>query len=215
MASDDLDIGHFLRDQLSSKRQAMLPPTIRTAYKAADDLAKDQPILEVPSAVDNRGRVVAWAVDVAVERLIKTGQWPFDYHWVHFAKPTGRYLQIRFGAATMSVSQVERPKKPPRHAVFRGNAAMMNYKFLFPEMEERRRIDGFPAFVLIHGHQELNFIHIGMSYPRRRKWLYRTPNLLLTPHAIESTEPPIEARDEEAIISLKEEIAKWRRDNNV
>jgi hypothetical protein len=215
---DDVDIGHFLRDQLTRPRQAMLPPTLRTAYKAAADLAKDEPILEVASAADNRGRLVSWAVDVAIERLIKTGKWPFDYEWKYFEKPTGRYLQIQFGAATMSVSQVERPKKPPRHALFRGNAAMMNYKFLFPEMEERRKIDGLPAFVLIHGHQELNFIHIGMAYPRRRKWLYRTPNLLLTPHAIESTEPPIEAQDEESIITLKElkeEIAKWRRDSNV
>jgi hypothetical protein len=212
--ADDIDVGRFLRDQLTSKQQALLPPTIRAAYKAAFDLAKDEPILEVTSALDNRGRLVSWAVDVAIERLIKTGKWPFDYRWADFAKPTGRYLQIRFSAATMSVSQVDRPKQPPRHAVFRGNAAMMNYKFLFPEMEERRRIDGLPAFVLIHGHQDLTFIHIGMAYPRRRQWLYKTSNLLLTPHSIESTEPPIEAQDEEAIITLKEEIAKWRRDNN-
>lgn len=209
----DIDIGHFLRDQVS--RQSVIPTTLRVAYQAATALAKDQPILEVTSAIDNRGRLVSWAVDQAFERLIKTGQWPFEYEWVPFAEPTGRYLRIRFGAATMSVSQVARPKRPPRRAVFRENAAMMNVRFLFPEMEEERRITGLPAFVLVHGHQELNFAHIGMSYPTKRKWLHRTPNLLLAPHAVESSEPPVEAVDEEAIVTLKEQIEKWRRDNNV
>jgi hypothetical protein len=211
--SDSINIGLFLRDQLSAKQQALLPKTLRAAYKAAAELARDQPILETPSARDNRGRLVSWAVDHAIERLIKTGHWPFDYRWAPYAKPTGRYLQIRLQAATMSVSQVDKPKKPPRHAIFRANAAMLNSKFLFPEMEQQRRVDGLPAFVLIHGHQELSFMHIGMAHPRDYRWLYKTPNLLQMPHAIESTEPPVEATDEEAIITLKQEIERWRRDN--
>lgn len=121
---------------------------------------------------------------------------------------------MRLGASMMSVSQVSRPKKPPRHAVFRANAAMENARFLFPEMEAERQIAGLPGFVLIHGHQELNFAHIGMAYPSKRRWLYRTPNLLLAPHAVDNSEPPVEAVDEEAIVTLKEEIEKWRRNND-
>jgi hypothetical protein len=36
---------------------------------------------------------------------------------------------------------------------------------------------------------------------------------MLMPHAVTSTEPPPEDTDIEAVITLKEEIDKWRRDN--
>ncbi len=89
------EIRRFLTDQLPLAHQSMIPTTLKTAYAAAADLAKDQPILQTPSALDNRGRLVAWAVDRAFELLIKTGKWPYDYSWEPFAKPTGRFLRIR------------------------------------------------------------------------------------------------------------------------
>jgi hypothetical protein len=42
---------------------------------------------------------------------------------------------------------------------------------------------------------------------------YRTPNLMLLPHAVPMTEPPMEDTDIEAVMTLKEEIDKWRRDH--
>lgn len=208
-----VEAGHFLNDQITPAQRAMIPTTLKQAYRAADELISGSPILDVTSAQDQRGRVRAWAVDLAFEKLIRTGNWPFDYTWAWYAKPTGRYLRIRTEAATVTMSLVDLPKKPPRHVVFRQNNALANGPSLFPELEDKAEIQGIPGFVLAYGHKSLDFAHLGMSHPKKRKWLYRTPNLMQTPHAVEDDLPPVEAEDEEAILSLKQEIERWSRDN--
>jgi len=208
-----VEAGHFLNDQISLAQRALIPTTLKQAYKAADDLAVENPILDVVSARDQHGRVRTWAVDLAFEKLIATGQWPFDCSWSSYARPTGRYLRIRTEAATISISLVDDPTKPTHHVSFRQNNAVANPPYLFPEMEEEKRLEGVPGFVLPHGHKSLDFAHLGMAHPAKRKWLYRSTNLILTPHVIEDDLPPVEAEDEEAILSRKQEIEKWSRDN--
>ena len=208
-----VEAGHFLDDQIPAAHRSLIPTTLRQAYAAADELAAESPILEVPSAVDQRGRLRSWSVDLAFERLIKTGRWPYDCTWAYWSKPTGRYLRIRTEAATLSLSLVDNPKKPPRKVKFRQNNAFANKPSLFPEFDEERRISGVPGFILVHGHKSLDFSHIGMSHPTKRRWIYRTANLMNTPHEIASDLPPVEAEDEEAILTLKQEIEKWARDN--
>jgi hypothetical protein len=67
----------FLRDQIPLPLRALIPTTLKQAYDAATLLAKGEPILNVISAQDNRGRVVQWAVDLGFQRLCESGQWPF------------------------------------------------------------------------------------------------------------------------------------------
>ncbi len=213
MSERKVEAGHFLNDQISPTQRALIPTTLKQAYKAADELAAENPILDVVSAREQHGRVRTWAVDLAFEKLVSTGQWPFDCGWASFARPTGRYLRIRTEAATVSISLVDSAKKPPRPVCFRQNNAMANTPYLFPEMEEEVRLEGVPGFVLTHGHKTLDFAHLGMAHPSKRKWLYRTTNLMRTAHVIEDDLPPVEAEDEEAILSLKDEIQKWSSDN--
>lgn len=213
MSERKVEPGHFLNDQITPAQRALIPSTLKQAYKAADLLAEENPILDVVSARDQRGRVRTWAVDLAFEKLVSTGQWPFDCSWASYARPTGRYLRIRTEAATISISLVDSPDKPPRHVCFRQNNAMANAPYLFPEMEEEASVEGVPGFVLVHGHKALEFAHLGMAHPTKRRWLYRTADLLRTPHTIGDDLPPVEAQDEEAILSLKQEIKKWSRDN--
>lgn len=208
-----VEAGHFFNDQISSAQRALIPTTLRQAYRAAETLASENPILDVISAQDQHGRVRSWAVDLAFETLVKTGQWPFDYSWAWFDRPTGRYLRIRTEAATLTLSLVDDSSKPPRHVRFRQNNALANEPTLFSELEEERRVEGIPGFVLAHGHKTLDFAHVGMAHPKKRKWLYRTSNLMLTPHELADDLPPVEAEDEEAILSLKQEIEKWAQDN--
>lgn len=208
-----IEASHFLNDQLSLAHRSLIPTTLRQAYAAANELAKDAPILSVTSARDQRGRLRSWAVDLAFERLIETGKWPFDYSWESYAKPTGRYLRVRTEAATLTLSLVDNPNKPPRHVQFRQNNAFANSPSLFPELEAESRIEGFPGFVLVHGHKTLDFANIGMAHPTKRMWLYKSENLMLSPHIITADLPPVEAEDEEAIITLKQQIEKWARDS--
>jgi hypothetical protein len=208
-----VEVGHFLNDQISPAQRALIPPTLKQAYAAADKVASENPILDVQSARDQHGRVRSWAVDLAFEKLIDTGQWPFDYAWAWFDKPTGRYLRIRTEAATLTISLIDEPSKPPRHVKFRQNNAFDNEPSLFPEMDEERKIGGMPGFLLVHGHKTLDFANVGMAHPKKRRWLYRTGNLMLTPHEFIDDLPPVEAEDEEAILTLKQEIQKWSRDN--
>lgn len=218
---DTVSAEHFLLDQLALKYRPLIPTTLRSAYAAADILIAAEPILQIESAQDNRGRVVQWAVDLGFKRLMETGQWPFDHRWQPFAKPTGRYLEIRLSHSVMSISQVANPKKQPRDVRFRVNARLSNQPFFpLPDFDEERAVRGLPYFLLIHGHQELNFAHVGAPHKdHRRGYIYRTPNLMLMPHAIPETGPdgaraPIEDTDVEATMTLKEQIDKWRKDHD-
>ena len=86
----------FLVDQVPLAQQVLLPPVFRSAYAAVRDIVKDIPFLSVPSATFNRGRLITWAVDHAIENLIRSGRWNVDYRWASFGEPnpTGKYLEI-------------------------------------------------------------------------------------------------------------------------
>lgn len=212
---DTIDASHFLSDQVPRERQALLPPTLKTAYAAVQVLIANEPILQVPSAVDNRGRLISWAVDLGIERLIKSGQWPVECRWQQFEQPTGRYLEVLLSHSRLTISQVAAPKTQPRDVGFRHNARLINDPFLpFTELADDRKIQGLPCFLLVHGHQTLDFTHICVPHPRHhRNYIFRTPNLLLTPHLVASTVPPVEHTEFEDTMTLKEEIEKWRRHN--
>jgi hypothetical protein len=92
---DTVSVEPFLLDQVPAIHRALFAPTLKRAYDAAAVVIKNEPIFQTPSAIDNAGRIRSWAVDRAFQTLIDSGQWPADYRWTDFAKPTGRYLEIR------------------------------------------------------------------------------------------------------------------------
>ena len=59
----------FLDDQLSRKIRHFIPQTLRAAYTAANQLIENEPILQVQSAQDNKGRIIQYAVDLAFEKI--------------------------------------------------------------------------------------------------------------------------------------------------
>ncbi len=207
----------FLEDQFPRSRWHVLPTAFRTAYRAADDLVRNIPILGIESALDNKGRLVAYSVDFAVKRLIDTGQLPFDYRWQHFARPTGRYLEVRLPHSVLTISQVSDAKKQPRNVRFRANARMNNEPFFnLPEFAEENAVKGLPHLLLVHGYQSLDFIHLAVPHPlHHRNYRHRSENLLTMPHELESGVPPVEDTDTdfEDLGVLKEEIERWRREN--
>jgi len=208
----------FLLNQIPPNHRVLFAPVFKTAYAAAETLAKAEPVLQEPTARDNRGRLVQWAVDHGFRLLIESGAWPVDFRWAWYAKPTGRYLQIRLSHSLMSISQVADPAFQPRNVVFRQNARLSNREpyFDLPDFNDTREIAGLPSFLLVHGYQDLTFAHLGVPHPiRYRDYIYRTPNLLDLPHEVPSDVPPVEDTETEAIITLKEEIDKWRRDNGL
>lgn len=207
---------HFLQDQIPTKYHRHIPTSLKSAYEAVSLLTKNEPILQVPSARDNWGRLVSWAVDLAFVRLIETGQWPFDYRWKYFNKPTGRYLEVRLPHSALSISQVQDPDKQPRNVGFRENKRLSNQPFFdIDEFAEENTVHGLPHFLLVHGHQELNFAHLAVPHSLHGMgYIYKTPNLMQMPHEIPSEVPPIEDTDFEATMTLKEEIEKWRKEND-
>ncbi len=207
----------FLFDQIPLALRPAIPATLKNAYAAAAMLIDGEPILNVPSAVDNRGRILQWAVDLGFHRLVTSGQWPFDADWRYFERPTGRYLEIRPSHSVLTISQLSDPKKQPRDVRFRANKRLGATGWLhgLPNPKDQETSSsGVPHILLIHGHQSLNFAHLGIpNENHRRGYLCRTANLMLMPHELEAPEPPPEETDYEAVITLKEEIDKWRRDN--
>lgn len=212
---DTVSAEHFLLDQFPVKHRPSIPTTLKTAYSAAGLLISQEPILQVPSAEDNRGRIISWAVDLAIERLIKTGQWPFDCQWKEFAQPTGHYLEVRLSHSVLSVSQVSNSRKQPRNVVYRENGRLNNEPFFdFDEFRKELEVQGLPHFLLVHGHQELTFSHLAVPHAlHRRDYIYRTPNLMNMPHEVPIDAPPVEVTEFEAAMTLKEEIEKWRKDH--
>lgn len=207
---------HFLLDQMPMVLRPLIPSTLKAAYNAADIVIDNEPILKVPSALDNRGRIISWAVDRGFEMLVQSGQWPFDCRWQSFQRPTGRYLEIRLSHSALTVSQVADPIKQPRDVHFRANKRLNNQGFLdFAEFRKEREVCGLPHILLVHGHQTLTFARLGIPNERHSEgYAYRTPNLMKMPHEVLSPEPPPEDTDFEAVMTLKEEIDKWRRDND-
>ncbi len=155
----------FLMDQVPLKTQALIPSTLKTAYAAAAGFIADTPMLSVPSAQDNYGRIISWAVDFGFQKLIDSGQWACDYRWRPFARPTGRYLEIRLSHSVATISQVSDPAKQPRDVVFRANKRFNNQLYLdLEEFINENMILGLPHILLIHGHKTLDFIHLGIPH---------------------------------------------------
>lgn len=206
---------HFLRDQIPPRLWPLIPTTLTTAYKAAQTLIDAEPILQVSSASDNRGRIVSWAVDLGFQKLIEGGQWPFDFVWPHFYRPTGRYLKIILSHSILTISQISNPTRQPRDVVFRHNARLSNRQMpLFDLDESEKDVTGLPHFLLLHGYQGLRFAHLGVpNVIHGLDYLYRTRNLMTVPHEVQMDLPPAEDTDIEAVMTLKSEIERWRRDH--
>jgi hypothetical protein len=209
----------FVESELPREHQIKLPPALENAYAAVAALYKNEPLFSVTSAIYGKGHVVAWAVDLQIERLIKGGQLPFDYRWVPFEKPTGRFLQLRLSASTLSISQLQHKASLPRPADFRHNRILNNNLWLdLPEFEDEHRISGLPHLILTHGYQTLSFAHVGLlnRVGRRLVWTYRTPNLMDLPRIVAPDMPPPEGIDIEIDVSvreLKDEINRYVRDH--
>ncbi len=120
----------FLKDQISAPLRSLVPSTLKTAYEAAALLIEQEPILSVNSAKDNRGRIIQWAVDLGFERLVRSGQWPFDFRWSYFERPTGRYLEILPSHYIVTISQIDNPIKQPRDVSFRANKRLNSQGWL-------------------------------------------------------------------------------------
>jgi hypothetical protein len=206
----------FLRDQVPPVLQSLVPTTLRMAYQAARQLVSSESILNVPSAQDNWGRITQWAVDFSFERLCESSQWPFDFRWRPFERPTGRYLEIRPSHSVITISQVADPTGQPRDVLFRENKRLCGQGWLrgLPRPDDDKPLGGEPHIILIHGHRELNFAHLGIPKGEHdRGYHYRTPNLMLMPHLVTTPEPPPENTDIEAIVTLKDQKDRWRKDN--
>jgi hypothetical protein len=208
----------FLLDQVPITLRSMIPTTLKTAYEAAAVLIKSEAILNVASAQDNRGRIIQWAVDLGFEKLVESGQWPFECRWRPFVKPTGHYLEIAPSHSVITISQVVDPKIQPRDVLFRQNKRLNNQGWLtgLPNPRDEGDTSGIPHILLVHGHQDLSFAQLGIPNERHHQgYIYRTPNLMKMPHEVSGglAEVPVEQTDIDAVMTLKDEIDKWRRDN--
>lgn len=207
----------FLDDQFPKDLRPLIPKTLKLAYRAADEMIADNPILDTAVIRGERGRVISWSVDTAFSRLVESGALPFDKSWEYYEKPTGRYLALRASHAIITISQVADPRKQPRDVLFRQNKRLANQPFLdLPGFNDDIDAGREPHILLTHGHQDLCFSHICVPNRDHKKgYIFRTNNLLHMPHEIESEGPPTEDTDFDLdeLAALKEEIERHRRDH--
>ena len=208
---------HFVDDQFPQRYRHLIPTTLKLAYRAAQDLIADNPILSMAELRGEGGRLIAYAVDFGFSRLVDSGALPFDKSWEWFERPTGRYLALRPSHSIITISQIEDATKQPRNVLFRQTARISNETFLdLPGFADEGEVVGEPHILITHGHQTLKFAHLCMPDPSHNKgYRFRSENLLRLPHEIEPEGPPPEDTDVdlESLNLLKEDIEKFRRDH--
>jgi hypothetical protein len=194
---DRQKIERFLFDQVPLKDQILFPTALKSAYQAVDVIVKNEPIFQIQSALSNKGRLVSFAVDTAIVKLIESGQWDVDYRWKYFKRDTGQYLEVRLTHSLMTVSQVNNPKQQPRDSLFRENGRLNNAPY-FKEFyglegfENDTDVTGLPHFLFVHGHQGLDFVHIGLPHAsRKRGYVYQSRNLMTLPHELPTDVHPV------------------------
>jgi hypothetical protein len=80
--------------------------------------------------------------------------------------------------------------------------------------DEAPDTSGLPHILLLHGHKSLDFAHLAIPDPMHELgFQHRSSNLMLMAHALPEPEIPPEDTDSEAVMTLKDEIDRWRRDN--
>jgi hypothetical protein len=209
----------FLLDQIPPRVQRLIVPRLKLAYAAAEEHIKATPMLQIPTAADDKGRIITWAVDYSIKGLIDSGEWKADYSWQPYARPTGCYLEIRLPHSTLSISQVKFSQEQPRNVVFRENARLGNSQISFPGFggeEEDDAVAGRPSFLLVHGHKTLEFAHIGIPHKHHEHgYIYQTTNLMKMPYDVPASElvPAEPKRNVDELLTLKAEIEKWQQDN--
>lgn len=207
----------FVDDQFPANFRPLVATALKTAYRTVDLWIASEPAFQTPVVSWNRGRLISWAVDFGLFKLVESGALPFDFSWEYFARPTGRYLALRPSHSIVTISQIADAKEQPRNVVFRANARISNSPFFdLAEFADEVRVDGLPHILLTHGHQNLSFSHLCIPDPQHTNgYRYRTANLLEMLHEVKPEGPPPENTDTdfENLNLLKDDIAKWRMDH--
>lgn len=204
----------FVDDEVPQALRHLFPSALRRAYAAADDTIDRHPYLATPGGKYQRGDLILLAASYEFEQLVKNHTMPFDGAWEFFARPTGKHFVMLSKRARITTSQVEDPAKKPRQAAFRHNYAEMNESFLFDDWNEAVETENERRLLhILHGYQDLNFIHVTYPHPDKNQHIYRTPNLIRLPHEIAVTSPdlppqegPAESPNPEVVENLERHL---------
>lgn len=209
----------FLLDQIPARVQRLIVPRLKLGYASAEEHIKATPMLQIPTAADDRGRIITWAVEYSIKGLIDSGEWRADYSWQPYARPTGCFLEIRLPHSTLSISQVKFWREQPRNVEFRANARFGNSQINIPGFggdDDDDMATGCPSFLLVHGHKSLEFAHIGIPHKHHQHgYIYQSTNLMKMAYEVPASNlaPPEPAPNIDQLLSLKAEIEKWQRDH--
>lgn len=201
----------FLDEEFAPELRHVLPTALRRGYVAASRLMETEPFLATPGGKFQRGDLVAVASECEIERLITSGQLPFERTWEPYARPTGLHLVLWTARARLTISQVTDADSKPRHAYFRDNYAMTNQLYLFDfmnkELEEKKNQK---HLLLVHGYKDLTFAHLAVPHAKKNRLIARSPNLILLPHSIgddlPQAEGPTDSPDPEALDAIRNHL---------
>lgn len=185
--------------------RAVVPGICKRAYGVVDALAKENLLLQSPGV--QLGHLRAWAVEFALQQAIDAGEFRVaGYEWVAYEKNTGHFLRVHTEGAVLTTSQLVDPMRRPRRASHRQNASFNNQQCL-PGFEPEQAA-GNPHLILIHGYQNLNFIHFAMPNPDEADvpWLGMSRNLLSEMYLVTNELAPVEAQNVEAVLSIKDAL---------
>ncbi len=180
----------FLDEEFPADYRHFLPSALRRAYATANRLVEAEPSLQTPGGRVQRGDLIGHAAEWEIMRLVQSRSLPFDFSWEPFARPTGQHLVIWTRRGRLTISQVDDAERKPRSAEFRDNYAMSNQPYLFKFMEDEVKDKSRRRHIfLIHGYQQLAFVHLTIPHATADHHIAASPNLMTIPH-IAAPEPP-------------------------
>lgn len=199
-----------------------IPDLLCQGYERVDELLRLTPWLTRVDPKVTRGILIRSAVHDVFYNRVKLGQWPHTPTIQEYTAPGGQYLEIRSTRSILSIHRVKwisafNTPAFPRRAGFLDNqriAANDPAQLCMAFRQALSELQGsLPRFVLVYGGEERpEFAFAAIPDHQRRRYLWRTPNLMNRPFAVPA--PGVEVEDTGKIVTFgfKQDIAAAKAD---
>ena len=217
----NMSVEAFIKKQIPVALLARFPLLLRRGHELARQIIQDNPILRVPSL--QRGDIRGAAIDFTVSEFLYSRGREFSqvsYDFPHFAKPTGKYLQVEMPEAVLTISHVVHQFALPRKAAFREHGCKNHQPELFADFElERQRqnaelraleaVQQKKHLILIYGDQNIEFVRLGAMDATAKQWLETPMDLLASPMVVvDHSDDDAEAKDISIPMEVKAQFIK-------
>lgn len=200
-----------LQNNFPVKVRSLIVPAISRGYSMADQLVKNNDMLDWAVGRDNLPYLRRIAVDFELARTLTNGPYGINMRINKNFSKNYHHLELITSDFITTISHVDGQYRLPRKAVFRSNYYLSN-QLTLPFGRDYEYQPSHPYYALItHGSEGLvpAFCNLGVPAPNAANWLARI-NLMSEPHLISNTTVTVEEVEENlvALRKFKERVVE-------